>query len=460
MSKEALERDGHAMRRILAQAGFLDFLLRPGQSEIKEWWKTNGQDISIVHAARGYGKTWLALVLAIECAARKGNRRIVYASPSREQSREIVVPTMSLLQERLEGALEVKQVAATHQYRLRNNSIIILEGADDDHGNHLRGPFADLAICDEAGFWKYCDYAIHSVLYPVVKRRRGRILVLSTSPESVGHEFVGLCETAIRNGGYLKRTISENQDLTDEQKASYIEKLGGINSTAVKRELYCEFVIESERAVVPEFDPGRHIISVDAPPWRDCYTSVDLGFKDFTHTVYGYWDFNGARLIIEDESAANYARTEKTAETIKEKELELWGDHEPHMRIADNDPQIIADLTAFGLGFSPTMKTDKEAAINSLRSMFAADKILIHPRCVQLIHQLKVGIWNKGRTDYERLPGAGHLDGIDALVYLNRMLDRNHNPKPAQLGYHVSTHFIPATKRTSDRGHLLKIVGR
>jgi terminase large subunit-like protein len=457
---EERTKDYLSMRRMLAQSGHLDFLLRPSQLEIKEWWLSNLQDISVVHAARGYGKTWLALVLAIACAARKGNRRIVYASPSREQSREIVVPTMALLQERLAGALDVKQIAATHQYRLDNGSVIILEGADDDHGNHLRGPFADLAICDETGFWKYCDYAIHSVLFPVVRRRSGRILVLSTSPESVGHEFVGLCETAIRNGGYLKRTIEENRDLTDAEKEAYIEKLGGRNSTAVKRELFCEFVIEADRAVVPEFESSRHVGVCDPPPYRDRYTFTDLGFKDFTHSLFGYWDFQNARLIIEDENAVNYELTTKTAEGIKAKEAALWGEHRPHMRVADNDPQIIADMGALGVYFSPTMKTDKEAAINTVRSMFAADKILIHPRCVQLIHQLKVGIWNKGRSDYERLPGAGHLDGFDALVYGVRMLDRGHNPVPANLGYHISTHFILPHKRVSEKDKLLKLVGR
>lgn len=460
MNREQRLSDYEKLCRILAQSGHLDFLLRQSQLEIKGWWNLNQQDISVVHAARGYGKTWLALVLAIECAARKGNRRIVYASPSREQSREIVVPTMALLQERLAGALDVKQIAATHQYRLDNGSVIILEGADDDHGNHLRGPFADLAICDEAGFWKYCDYAIHSVLFPVVRRRSGRILVLSTSPESVGHEFVGLCETAIRNGGYLKRTIEENRDLTNAEKAAYIEKLGGRQSTATKRELFCEFVIEADRAVVPEFVEQKHTGDCEAPLYRDRYTFTDLGFKDFTHSLFGYWDFNQARLVIEDENAVNYELTTKTAEGIKAKEAALWGEHKPYMRVADNDPQIIADMGALGVYFAPTKKTDVEAAINSMRSLFAQDKILIHPRCKQLIHQLKVGIWNKGRTDFERLPGAGHLDGVMALCYGHRMMNKNHNPTPANLGYHISTHFIPESKRRGPSEQLLKIVGR
>jgi hypothetical protein len=32
--------------------------------------------------------------------------------------------------------------------------------------------------------------------------------------------------------------------------------------------------------------------------------------------------------------------------------------------------------------------------------------------------------------------------GLDALVYINRHLDEHHNPFPATLGLHPSTHFI------------------
>ncbi len=448
---------------MLAQAGRLDFLLRDSQIEVKQWWENNGQEISVFHAHRGFGKTWFALVLALECAARGGNRRIVYAAPSREQARKIVVPTMQLLQERLEGALDIRQISSTHQWRIVDtNSVLIIEGADDDNGDHLRGPFAHLGIGDEVGFWRQVNYPLRSVLYPVVKRRKGRILVLSTSPESVGHEFVGLCGDAIANGGYIKRTLDDNRDLTDKEKEDYIREIGGKQgrkSSAVKRELYCEFVIEAERAVVPEFDEATHVGEVEAPPYRDRYMMIDLGFDDLTHSLYGYWHFEKACLVIEDEIAENRALTPNVAKNISAKEKSLWGDHRPFMRIADNDPQIIADLAAYGIYCSPTLKTDKEAAINSLRKMFEDNKILIHPRCQNLIFQLKVGVWNKHRTDYERILGAGHLDGIDALVYGNRMLNRNHNPAPANLGYHVSTHFIPPSKTKSTRDKLLKIVG-
>lgn len=452
------------IRRALIAAGDLSFLLRPQQREISKWLDAQNQIVSVIHAARGYGKTYFSLVKAIEMGLKEDNQRIVFACPTREQATKIAAPTMGMLQEALIGLLEIRKQTTGHQYILPNGSFIILEGADDDRGNHLRGPFAHFIICDEAGFWRHCDYVIRSVLLPQAQRCGGRLVAISTSPESTGHEFVELCARATRTGAYLRRTIDDNRYITDDEKNTLITELGGASSTATRRELYCEFVIEENRAVIPEFKEEEHVFKegkdLAIPVWRDRYTAMDLGFNDDTHALFAWWDFHNAQLVVEDEVRRANELTSNIVQMVKGKELECWGNRKPHMRIADNDPQILHDMAALGLAFSPTRKTDKEAAINSLRSMFAQGKIRIHERCANLIMQLKVGIWNVQRTDYERLPGVGHLDGIDALVYLNRMIDRNHNPEPADYGHFHSTHFTSpaARKRQQKYNHLRSLV--
>ncbi len=454
------------IRRALVAAGDLSFLLRKQQREIGAWLDAQDQIVSVIHASRGYGKTYFALAKALEKGLKAANQRIVFACPTREQATKIAVPTMAMLKEQLAGLLDIKQQTTGHQYILPNGSTIILEGADDDRGNHLRGPFAHFIICDEAGFWRHCDYVVRSVLLPQAQRCGGRLVAISTSPESTGHEFVELCARATRTGSYLRRTIDDNAYITAQEKAVLIEELGGPQATATRRELYCEFVIEENRAVIPEFSEARHVYKEGAdlaiPVWRDRYTAMDLGFNDDTHALFAWWDFHNAQLVVEDEVRRANELTSNIVKMVKEKELAVWGDRRPHMRIADNDPQILHDMASLGLAFSPTRKTDKEAAINSLRSMFSQGKIRIHERCANLILQLKVGIWNKQRTDYDRLPGVGHLDGVDALVYLNRMIDRNHNPEPAGYGQYHSTHFvIPAAKKRSQKyDNLRALVGK
>ncbi len=113
----------------------------------------------------------------------------------------------------------------------------------------------------------------------------------------------------------------------------------------------------------------------------------------------------------------------------------------PKLRISDNEAQQLTDLSIdHGLTFIATEKRDKEAAITNTRNLFLDRRIKINKRCINLIHQLTVGIWNTRRTDYERMAGAGHLDGIDALIYLCRNIDYNHNPYPNNINN--ETQFI------------------
>jgi hypothetical protein len=304
-----------------------------------------------------------------------------------------------------------------------------------------------------------------SVILPQLQRVNGRARLQSSSPESVGHDFVGLCEEAIRAGSYFKFTVHDNPRLTPEKIQKDAEEVSGKQGaavwleTSVRREFLCEFVTDTARAVIPEFNDEQHVGECERPEWVDTYEGMDLGLVDLTHVLFGYWDFGNARLVIEDELSGQYMLTSDVGAKIKAKEQELWGklpyfgapngkhNRAPWGRYSDNEAQQLYDLAALGLSFAPAIKTDKEAAINRLRLMFSQGKIVIHPRCKSLLHQLRVGIWNERRTDYERLPGAGHLDGIDALVYMARMIDYNRNPVPPNLGVSRATHFAVTPKR-------------
>lgn len=105
----------------------------------------------------------------------------------------------------------------------------------------------------------------------------------------------------------------------------------------------------------------------------------------------------------------------------------------PCLRVSDTDARLIGDLvTEHEIQVSPTSKDDKEAALFAVRDAFRAGKIIVHPRCKQLIDHLTSAIWNERRTDYERTEAHGHYDLLDALVYMWRMVQplRADNPVP------------------------------
>lgn len=441
--------------------GELDYKRHPGQRQLTEAIRECMATIAVLHAARGYGKTFDGLVDCCEVGQRENGRRMVFAAPTREDAKKIVSAVMPMVIEDAPPEFKPVWVASDHLYHFPyTDSVLIIEGADDDRGNHLRGPHIHYFIGDEVGFWRHALYVIKSVILPQLQRVGGKGRLQSTSPESVGHDFVGLIEEAIRKSAYFKFTVHDNPRLSPDKIQKDAEEVSGKTGdavwreTSVRREFLCELVTDTARAVIPEFDENAHVGEAERPEWVDCYLGLDLGLVDLTHCLFGYWDFDNARLVIEDEIVANYILTSDFAALAKAKEAELWstvhgfGRKEGHNRCpwgrySDNEPQQLYDLAALGLSFAPAIKTDKEAAINRLRRMFFQGKILIHPRCKSLLHQLRVGIWNERRTDYERLPGAGHLDGIDALVYMARMIDYNRNPVPPMLGVRSSTHFVP-----------------
>ena len=99
---------------------------------------------------------------------------------------------------------------------------------------------------------------------------------------------------------------------------------------------------------------------------------------------------------------------------------------------------------------TPTRKDNKIDAVAALRMRISKRKINIHERCQNLIYQLKVGHWSNSRTTFERGEKTGHLDAIDALIYLNRSVDlRQHeNPYPnPSAGVWSLSHHIPDTVR-------------
>jgi hypothetical protein len=241
----------------------------------------------------------------------------------------------------------------------------------------------------------------------------------------------------------------------------WCEESGGAESTDWRREYLCELVTDEARQIIPEFTDAL-VREVPRPQYFDAYVGMDVGFTDLTAVLFGYWDFANATLVVEDELALSRMTTEDLANGIRGVEQRLGWPKPPYSRVSDTDLIVINDLNRLhDLGFTPTLKDDKEAAINAVRMLCAQGKLAVHPRCVNLRAHLKYGIWNERRTSFERAEGFGHFDMIDALVYLVRSVRREVNPYPHLLGYSEHTHYIPDEMRQrKDHGDLRRAFGR
>lgn len=409
----------------------------------------------VLNAHRRLGKTFILLLFLIEQCMRKPNTICKFAAPFKTWADDIV---LHVLPDILADCPDVLYEQVGKRTYFNNPwwpvgsrpSILEIHGIGTSRGNRMRGQRTDWAAIDEAGYIPELVYLVRSVLMPQFRDSEHPALILaSTPPESVEHEFMS---TYVLNAEFkdtycfypvdldpgwtdeddrlvLSETLTEEQ-LNDPELVKAAK-----NTDDWKREYDCIPQSDPERMIVPEWNSIKDLAVLPEEYKRPAhyyhYAGADFGLSDHTAVVYGYHDFYSDTIIIEDELFMNYVTTEELANSIIGKEKELYEDASNKiMRYGDHERQQVYDLEKmFGLKFASAKitlpdkdKYDKGAAINLMRMNLRNGSLKIHPRCKNTIRQLKGGIWNKQRTKFERIPGLGHMDCIDALAYLNRMV--------------------------------------
>lgn len=406
--------------------------MRPSQQDVYQLLRR--EKYPFIEAARRWGKTTSILVYVLEELRRNPGWVARWCEPFKNQAREIVMPEMKKLMADCPKHLRFEWKTTDSYFEGPGESRLYLRGVNEDKGESARGPFAHIIVADEYGSWVDADYIRKDVLRPQIDTTNGKLIIASTPAKNLGHIYYDLKLRAIQRGRFIKKTIYDNESYTPEKIKEIAEECGGFDSDTFRREYLCEPVADSKSLVIPEYHEELHDFAPDKtsrPHYFDTYVGVDLGLNDNTAFLFGYYDFQTATIYIEDEWLDNGKNTQEIVEAAKAKELALWGEKAPFRRIGDNELQQLYDMqTQFGYTILPTRKDDKLAAINALRVRFREGKIKISSRCESLRFQLKVGLWNERRTDFLRGDKTGHLDAIDALIYLNRNLDLHHNPYP------------------------------
>ena len=421
--------------------------------KINDFFKTKLNKVLTLSCTRRGGKSYLLIIYASQVCLSGANRIVKYVLPEQKMARTIIKPLIREIFKDCPEHLKPKYNSIDSKYVFPNGSEIQLAGSDAGNADRLRGTDAHLCLVDEAGFCSDLTYIINSVLMPLTLLTNGKIILSSTVPPNSEHDFVKeYMESAALNDTLMVKTIfdfrdddlfSPNPRITDETIQQIIDAIpGGMESPAFQNEYMCRLTHNDRDKVIPEFSPELEkdtVIPWLRPPYAFKYESMDIGFRDLTGCLFGYYDFDNAVVVIEDEVVMSgpAMTTDALAKKIKDKELELWqnkmtGEVEKvHKRVADNNLILLNDLARLhGIYFMATRKDDKEAQINNLRMMIANRQVIIHPRCKVLLHHIKNTRWNKQRTDFLRTSDGAHGDLLMALVYLVRNLDKNINPYP------------------------------
>jgi hypothetical protein len=395
--------------------------------------------------------SFLLTLMAVEQCLKTPNCIVKMCQPEQKMIRVNIRPIMEKILKDCPKNLKPRFDKMDNIYLFSNGSQLQLAGSDNGNAEKMRGGDTWVAIVDEAGFCSDLKYLVNSILVPTTTLTKGRILLSSTTPPNPDHEFLKYADNAEIKGSLIVKTIYDavednigqaNPRITAEIVAD-IEKTYhfGRDSEEFQLEFLCKRLTNSSFSVIPEFTDVEKDIVCEwvRPAFADNYISMDIGFKDLTAVIFGYYDFDNGVLVIEDEITINGPKmtTDYLAKLIKDKEAQLWtssltGEQQtPYRRISDNNPILLNDLMRLhNITFLPTLKDNKEAQINHLRMMISNREIIIHPRCKTVISHLKNATWKKDRKDYSRSADNGHYDFLDCCVYLVRNIDRSRNPYP------------------------------
>jgi hypothetical protein len=443
--------------KVAWETGRLRYKLKPVQRKIYDSVNNSKELIYVINCSRRLGKTTTMAIIAIETAIRNINYQIHFGAPYQNALKDFLLPIFNQILSDCPSDLRPTWKQQEGKFIFKSGSYIRLCGANNGQFENLRGNKSDLFILDEAAQIDELDTVVKDVALPQLltsKNPNKRIILPSTPPPTPDHPFKLYAEKAKGRGAYSEYTIEEGW-YNPEEIERFIEEMGGRKATRCMRELFCKFVTDSTLQIVPEWDSTQFVKEIPKDDYFQFYTMVegmDIGYRDFTAWILGYYDFLGAKLVIEHEVAIreNDFTTENLAKAIKEKELEYSEVNKTRFRrISDNNNlNILADLGRIHkLPFGPVSKKHgKDWMVNQLRQFIKAGKLIVHPRCKMLISSLEFGIWKKNLDEFDRSPDLGHYDFIDSLVYLVAVLMptiQNVNPIPPLYKLNLATTMFP-----------------
>jgi PBSX family phage terminase large subunit len=283
--------------------------------------------------------------------------------------------------------------------------------------------------------------------------------IWTTNPDDPAHfiKIDYIDKKDLLNMHYYQFGFNDNPIIDDvyvnEQKKLY-------SGIFYDRMIMGKWVGDTEKKVIPEFteDKEKDIVKeVNRPEYYDTYGALDPAFEDNTGYVLGYYDFLDAKYCIDNELLLSKKNTDIVAQNIKDIETQTFGTKKMYLRVSDTESQVICDLVELhDLMIVATKKDDLHAQVNYLRVLVQNNKLIINPRCVNLIWQLKTCLWDNNRKQFMRNEKDRHYDLVAALIYFVRNVDIHRNPYP-DLPSHITEdkYFISEIKK---KGHELEKV--
>lgn len=415
----------------LIRRGCMRHLLHDRQQELYDLVHANPE--AMIYSSRKVGKSYAMVVMGIEHCIKYPNQIVKHTFPTLTLAKEVVSELMGKIIPFLPEDLQPRAYrGARPHWVFPNGSVYHINGADPGSINGLRGPRCDLFLLDEICFWDKGSFTdtLFGAIIPQQTTVPIKIVYASTPPEDTSHPSLDIIiSKMIRQKTLVKFTIYDSPIMTPE-KIKELERMYADKPNQWRREYLAELVANDDRRVCPEFSRDTHVtdyLPLDRDPQiyeQDLkYTGfvvADYGIVDQAGIVGCWYDHLENKLVVEYEHAEKAMGLRRFKEVLDEVEEKLVDWCEPVDYCIDVFEQAGFELrNEYMMTFRRPSKSKLEDQVGVLRNALANERIIINPRCKQLILQLEQGLWKETEKvkDFERTEQFGHLDLIAALTY-------------------------------------------
>jgi hypothetical protein len=382
----------------------------------------------VVCAGRRFGKSVLA-IRELARVARTPDSKVMYVAPTYQMCRNIV---WSPLKNKLRDLNWIKKVNESRlEIILRNNSIIMLRGADSP--DSLRGIGLNATVIDEVADVKPEVWT--EVLRPTLSDKSGTALFLGT-PKGKGNFFFDLYNMAAtdKTWGAWQFTTLEGGNVPEEEIEAAKNDL---DLMTFKQEYEASFNTATNQ-VYYAFKPENNVkeYKIEKEKLKNIIIGTDFNVSPMA-TVVAVQTMTGLHII--DEIALWSSNTDEMVQEVRNRyptqHITCFPDPAGVQRKTSaggrTDISILQNA-GWNVKFKPRhpLVRDRVNAVNSLLLNSNGDsRLLIDPKCKELIKCLtrfsyKEGTLipdKNGTKDYSHFPDAlGY--GVDYMFPVTRQI--------------------------------------
>ena len=325
------------------------------------------------------------------------------------------------------------QVNTAVVYRKDTASSVCYMDSVDKDPDRIRGGTYHFIHWSEVAFSKLehgvsCQQIFEKVIQPTLRTTKGYVLLESTTNGKNG--WYDLFEAAESLGfKTLRLPLSRlvEMGLVSVKEFDYLKET--THPLVFEQEYECGWVT-FEGLAYPEFTDDLIDKDMARPAaWQHVALAIDWGWKPSATSILWAYVVGGVVHIF-DEHYKMEELPVHTAESIIAKHA-LYG-IEKFAAVADHDPKSIKELNLRKIPCRNANKVDTKGNRLEVKELMWAKRLKVHPRCVNLIKELKSATWDtkkEGEIDYNGCTW-GHYDGEASLRYLVRELSKFEAQEP------------------------------